>query len=583
MNRLMGVLTGLLITAVVSALAMSASLREHQGEPGSFASEVDLAALNHLAVQYQGRVKSFGSFADQVVSAIEDRGRYANQDRRFTYLDLMLAPQRYESASIIGLGKDQMLNELVERLKRAGVISDADAVLVRDRKKLTPAMMRSEVAQVTLTEWKRNLLKTAKTAEQLESAIALMQPQVLASLLRIAPPEGSTGTNQWVSIAELYGDESRSALISASHSADIQSSFEELQRSWASADAERVNAALVAWVAACRAETPDYYPSESKLTWEGRYFQLGHMTWIWVVYLFSVAFLLMAIAYSWTGARTIGLTMFNSAFVLHTVAIGWRWWISGRWPNSNMFEAVTTAIWFGALIGVVLELFVKRAAAKNLFAVGGAAGGAVAMMSANFAPQLDASIKNKMPVLHDIWLYIHTNVIIASYALIFMAAVLSVIYLVSRLLGARAEFAGGSATAWLLKSGSNASGRDQSERDSGMLASLKLPRGQRFQGLGRVLDGATMVLIELSFVMLWAGIVMGAIWADHSWGRPWGWDPKEVFAMNTFIVYLVLVHARIKSKDRGLWTAVLSILGCAVMLFNWIVINFVIAGLHSYA
>jgi ABC-type transport system involved in cytochrome c biogenesis permease subunit len=102
-------------------------------------------------------------------------------------------------------------------------------------------------------------------------------------------------------------------------------------------------------------------------------------------------------------------------------------------------------------------------------------------------------------------------------------------------------------------------------------------------GPAEVFDGATMVLMELSFVMLWTGIVMGAIWADHSWGRPWGWDPKEVFALNTFLVFLVLVHVRLKVRDKGLWTALLAIAGCGVMLFNWIVINFVISGLHSYA
>ncbi len=101
--------------------------------------------------------------------------------------------------------------------------------------------------------------------------------------------------------------------------------------------------------------------------------------------------------------------------------------------------------------------------------------------------------------------------------------------------------------------------------------------------LGQVLDGATMILMELSFVMLWTGIVMGAIWADHSWGRPWGWDPKEVFALNTFLVFLLLVHVRYKVRDKGLWTALLAVVGCGVMLFNWIVINFHISGLHSYA
>ena len=101
--------------------------------------------------------------------------------------------------------------------------------------------------------------------------------------------------------------------------------------------------------------------------------------------------------------------------------------------------------------------------------------------------------------------------------------------------------------------------------------------------IGQILDGTTMVMMEMSFVLLWTGLVMGAIWADHSWGRPWGWDPKEVFALNTFIIFLLLVHVRLKVKDKGLWTALLAVLGAAVMLFNWIIINFAISGLHSYA
>jgi ABC-type transport system involved in cytochrome c biogenesis permease subunit len=92
-----------------------------------------------------------------------------------------------------------------------------------------------------------------------------------------------------------------------------------------------------------------------------------------------------------------------------------------------------------------------------------------------------------------------------------------------------------------------------------------------------------MLLMELSFVLLWAGLVMGAIWADHSWGRPWGWDPKEVFALNTFLIYVILIHVRIKTLDKGMWTAALAVIGCGVMLFNWIIINYTISGLHSYA
>ena len=121
---------------------------------------------------------------------------------------------------------------------------------------------------------------------------------------------------------------------------------------------------------------------------------------------------------------------------------------------------------------------------------------------------LNANISNKMPVLHDVWLYIHTNVIIFSYVLIAMAAVSALLYVLYRAGGGAADYVrAGGAGGLLLK-----------RPDGGAyLAEGKATAGQVF-------DGATMVLMELAFVLLWAGLVMGAIWADHSWGRPWGWD-----------------------------------------------------------
>jgi ABC-type transport system involved in cytochrome c biogenesis permease subunit len=170
-----------------------------------------------------------------------------------------------------------------------------------------------------------------------------------------------------------------------------------------------------------------------------------------------------------------------------------------------------------------------------------------------------------------VWLYIHTNVIIFSYALIFMASVTATLYLAYRLFGGKAVYARAGGAGALVLAGS----------DGHTLASLDEAR--RRDRLGEILDGSTMLLMELSFVLLWTGLVMGAIWADHSWGRPWGWDPKEVFALNTFVIFAILVHVRLKARDKGLWTAILAVIGCGVMLFNWIVINFVISGLHSYA
>ena len=101
--------------------------------------------------------------------------------------------------------------------------------------------------------------------------------------------------------------------------------------------------------------------------------------------------------------------------------------------------------------------------------------------------------------------------------------------------------------------------------------------------LAVALDAATIFLVNLAFVTLWVGIILGAAWADVSWGRPWGWDPKEVFALNTWLIFVGLIHVRLNVRDRGLWTALLAVAGFLVMMFNWIGVNFFIVGLHSYA
>jgi cytochrome c-type biogenesis protein CcsB len=225
----------------------------------------------------------------------------------------------------------------------------------------------------------------------------------------------------------------------------------------------------------------------------------------------------------------------------------------------------------GGLFAVLVENYLRKTSMRYLLPLGAAITAMVALLAVRLYPlELNPHISNKMPVLHDVWLYIHVNFVIFSYCLIFVASVTAFLYLVRR---AIQKLKGVDGTGDYAKAGGVAS---LVEKRNGGKSALD-------QNMGAVLDGATMILVELSFIILWSGIVMGAIWADHSWGRPWGWDPKEVFALNTFLIFVVLIHTRMKVKDKGFWTAWLALLGCAVMLFNWIIINFTISGLHSYA
>lgn len=561
-----------------AAHAEDSSLTEADA-PVTFAAQVDLTPLAGVAVHTGGRLKSFGSFSQEVMGWVSGPRRIAGQSPEFTYLDLLFRPDAYADADIIYVkgkpnraliaealaAEDPSVAERMEAFMKSGLIS--------------PALLERPAAVAVMQQLSGDLIRTAKVVDQVEQALAVREPRFLLNKLRVVPPGGTDPAAAWHGISDvmMLAIDPAAALaagggaptplpdLSESSQKQIALAWRSLVEAWTAADAPAVNAAAATLASALQQANPSVYPDASKLAWEAWYFRSGNLSWVWLIYLASISLLLLGVIYKWPTARRLGLGVFLIAFALQTAAVMLRWWVGGRWPNANMFEAVTTAAWMGGVLALFIEWGIRRRAGAGLVALGSAVASMVALMAAHFLPmELNAGLGNMMPVLHDVWLYIHTNVVIFSYALIFMAAVTAAMYLGYRLLGGAPTYARAGGSAAILQRGG-------------------IPAAEGQGRFGEVLDGVTMMLMELSFVMLWAGIVMGAIWADHSWGRPWGWDPKEVFALNTFVVFALLVHVRLKVSDKGLWTAILAVIGAAVMLFNWVVINFVITGLHSYA
>ena len=551
-----------------------------------FSARVDLTPLATIAVQSDGRLKSLSSFSSETMAFVSGPRQVAGQSPLFTYLDMMFRPDAYRDADVIYVKGAGPRARIADAVLAGNLLPEMGARMEAFRKTglISETLLSKPEVLTVLREMQSDLLRTAKTVDAIQSALNVKDPRFLLSRLRMVPRGDGDVKQPWHGIAEvMFADgkepvpgamlllaeksEPPSDIPEASRTA-VADAWKALVNSWLKADAAGVNAAATTLAAEMPKIDPAGYPQRDRLAWEHWYFSNGHMTKTWLVYMAASILLLLGFVYRWPRARTAGFVVFAAAVALHTLAVMLRWYIAGRWPNSNMFEAVTTAAWFGAVGAVAIEWFVRRTAMYSMFALGAAVSAMVALMAAYFLPvQLNPSINNMMPVLHDVWLYIHTNVIIFSYVLIFMAAVSGALYVGHRAFGGAASFARVGGAGSLIVAGADGETRMAGNR----------------AGLGEILDGVTMVLMEISFVLLWAGIVMGAIWADHSWGRPWGWDPKEVFALNTFIVFALLIHVRWRVKDKGLWTAVLAVIGAAVMLFNWIVINFVITGLHSYA
>ena len=153
-----------------------------------------------------------------------------------------------------------------------------------------------------------------------------------------------------------------------------------------------------------------------------------------------------------------------------------------------------------------------------------------------------------VPALNSYWLLIHVSVMVLSFAILTVGAVLAALYL------------------W----------RHRSER-RGSLGALagRLPDAA-------ALDRVTYRVHAFAFPLFTFAVIAGAIWAESAWGRYWGWDPKETWAFITWVVYAAYLHARATGGWRGRRAAVIALVGYAAFLFNYFGVNILFSGLHSY-
>ncbi len=585
-----------------------------------FVQSVDLGALRLCAVQESSRVKTIDTLAREAVTKVNVRAA-RTVDPVVFFFDLLFAEDHYRTANVIYIKKPVTRRQIVQRIRaqvpargRQGTpLNEAELRRMVSTGLASDAFLKTKPVPAILDELQRDVMRSGKEVGRLHAAHAWSRSHVLAARLRLIPPPVGPDTARWFTIegtspsgAPMDNDHAKlhsaTPAVSTGLAPDVEASLREswhaMRKAWIDQDVAAVNAAAATLAATLPTLRPDRYPSSSRLAWEHRYHKYRKLTWAWIFYLGSVCFLLTGIVFAMRWAKRVGVAFFAVGFALHTASIFVRWYLSGRIPNANLYEAVLGSAWLGCVLAVGLEWMVRRWTLRGLPVFCAAVGGMVAMMFGHFSPiELPSDITMVEPLLdRTVWLYIHTNLVIASYAIIFFGGTSALLYIVLRALYETRMFSAsrpGFRKLWLGETGdAPARGGAASLILSGGTASAVAADGggggssshdMSRAGLAKALDGTTMIFTELGFITLWVGTILGALWADYSWGRPWGWDPKEVFAMNTWIVILILVHVRIRARDKALWTAILAVIGSGVMLFNWWVINTQIVGLHSYA
>ena len=241
------------------------------------------------------------------------------------------------------------------------------------------------------------------------------------------------------------------------------------------------------------------------------------------------------------GRMGVALTIIG--FLLSVAGVITRALAADRAPWGNMFEFTITAMVF--IVGVYL-IMVWRAGVRwlglpvtLLAAIGN--GLAVTVFYVAVAPLV--------PALHSVWFLIHIVAAAISGAAFNVGGVMSILYLIKK----RAE-----------------------DRDTVHGYLERLPSSRK-------IDLIAYRFLAFAFPLWTFTVVAGAIWAEYAWGRYWGWDPKETWALVTWVIYAGYLHARSTAGWRGTRAAVIAIIGLASFWFNFVGINLFVSGLHSYA
>jgi cytochrome c-type biogenesis protein CcsB len=227
-------------------------------------------------------------------------------------------------------------------------------------------------------------------------------------------------------------------------------------------------------------------------------------------------------------------------FGLHTLGLIARWYISGHAPWSDAYESMIYVSWATMFFTLAFDRKSKLTIASGTFVA------SMILMIAHWN-WMDPAIANLQPVLNSYWLMIHVAVIVASYGPFTLAMVLGIVSLLLMLF---------------------ANDKNKAKMELNI----------------KEITYINEMALTIGLVMLTIGNFLGGQWANESWGRYWGWDPKETWALISIMIYAFVIHARFVPALRGKWVYnVMSVFAFYSILMTYFGVNFYLTGLHSYA
>lgn len=549
MNRPTTSLLVMLLLGMVLAPAI-AQAAEHDHAPAvprfNFLDDANRESARTLALQdFRGRMKPLDTHAREVVMKVAKRETFEGWDPIDLYLSWQAQPTFWYTypciyvkhpgvKELLGIDPDQGEGHFGSPGKAvwvsaASLLDGQDYVLgdaVREALR-TPDAQRSKV--------QRKLLK-------FDERFNIFWNVINGGGMKVFPIPGDE-THTWADLAEVHEEDLP---------VEVVETADALVLGLRDMDNGRLREAL-AKVHALQAEygakvLPEGLSLKTEL-WLNAHHPFRNVT---LPYL--AAFLLLIGAFSWSLARrggaaypwrhplyALGILVYWGAVLYHLYAFVLRWIASGRAPLSNGYESLIFIALATAFAGVIFELRDRRSSAAGVSALLTTVILSVAMLST-----FDPAIGPLVPVLASYWLNIHVTVITGSYGFLGLGSLLGGLTLI--------------------------------------LFLLKSPQRPQVREAIVKLDRLQFRVLVTGLGLLSIGTFLGGVWANESWGRYWGWDPKETWSLVTILVYAAALHFRwIPALNRPIVLATSAFAGFASVVMTYFGVNYFLSGLHSYA
>jgi len=492
----------------------------------------------------QGRMKPMNTLSTEILAKIYRGSSLKVGSYTLTpdqvILGMMIRPDIYREVKLIRT-KDPKINDAI------GAPSDAKYVsfsqFFYDAETMSGYKLADIIEEAARKEPKhRN--KLDKAALKVDEKVNVAYMVFTGSLLKMWPLK-SDETNKWYATIEALQTFEQADGLKVRDAAVTY--FSSVDSALTSGDWRDSNEALVAIAKYQKENGARVYPSAKSIKAEIFANKANIFERIYPLYLL-MGFVLLVLSFAKIIQPKLGMKFVTKAslylliafFMAHTVGLALRWYISGHAPWSNGYESMVYISWATVLAGFI---FSKRSS-MTLASTAILSGLILFVAHLNW---MNPQVTNLVPVLNSYWLSIHVSMITASYGFLGLGALLGFITLLL----------------FIIKT-------DKNEKQ--ITLSIK------------ELNSINEMSLMVGLVLLTVGNFLGGVWANESWGRYWGWDPKETWALVTILVYAVVIHLRfLKSLYSEFNFSVISLLSFTSVLMTYFGVNYYLAGMHSYA